>query len=440
MFISEHFNLTNTLGSVLTRSTRLYVHTPTRQHVDQMKEEKKTHVKANPFTRMPIFAEESSSLFVDRRDQLDRIDAFLRLHEKGTILIGGERGIGKTSLLYRVASKVSRQMLIVNITNYFFEPNRSEFLRNVALGIYHELERGGPSPFEEGQKRDDQTPRKEMRDKVLRALKADSAMLGPGIYRSTDSSFPGERPSVYDLESYLDRILEETAKVFGKLVIMIDDFDKIPPEDAAPLMMMTRPLLSQKGVFFIIVAGTNLWEVLGHEIQVARSISDLEILLEGLSREDLGLIVEKRLKEHGGPTTRDLFESDAFERILEYSGGNPASLIQVCSDSLDRAVRANTIVTNSQVEEAIKEKETSMLRSLDTEQLQLVDFIGRSGEVKASEPELGRILGLSRPRTSQILNQLGRWGVLTRRRRGRSVLYSLTDEMKSASKDMAKKQ
>jgi Cdc6-like AAA superfamily ATPase len=394
--------------------------------VKLMTAEKRLFLRSNPFVLTPILEKESTALFVNRTKEVDQAENFLNFHDMGIILIIGDRGIGKTSLLSKVASDMDKNTLVVPMTIHRFDPNRIEFLRGILLSILNELQNKIKSPVRGERSTNLENAYNETIEKILREL----SPLDLGFSQREQYVRTLIKPDIYEIESTLDAMLETLLKTFSKTIVIIDDFDKINPAVAAPMIMMLRPLLSRKNLFFILAVSKELWEYLGHEIQIARSISDLEILLQELTRTDLLQILERRLKFVEGPSLEELFDPVALDLITSYAQGNPRELISACSQALDIVANRGTAVTKSIADEVVTQREGLVLAQLDDRQIKILKYIGGKNEVRAGDPRTFELLNVSRSRSSTILNELAEKGMLLRRRKGRFFYYSIPETLK----------
>jgi len=381
-------------------------------------------LRFNPFSVGPISNDDLKTLFVNRHNELMAVRRFVRFRETGIVLVTGDRGTGKSSFLSKLAHDMDKDVLVVEMSVSHFDADKIGFLRGVLLTLLNRLESTEPAMVRQMRRRVEKVLyKREEKSREYRGAGAD--VLGVGREKEVTLMID---PDIYHIEEALQTTLRECTKRFGKIVMLVDDLDKISPDVASSLLLMVRPLLSIRGVFWVIVVGRLTMQHLAHEIEIARSISDLEILLGPLVRSDSIGLVQKRLARAGSSEINKIFHEDALEAILGLSNGNPRELIKICGDVLDDVLqKSRPKLEYSDVARVLEEQGATLFSHLQEREVGVLRFIGERGTVNAGDARLSDNLHLSRPRVSQILNKLCRMGFLVRVSTGKHVLYSISE-------------
>lgn len=278
---------------------------------------------------------QDQEMFFNRENVLAKI--INTLHEN-SIMIYGERRIGKTSLLYQLA----RQLREVDDPDYLFIP------------VYVDLEG---------------TPQEEMfhllMEEILRVLPAYLPDLPPTRFAASDRLEYNDRSFGHDLSELLERLGETTSRQV-RLILLLDEIDVINRYDSVTQQQLRR--------IFMRTFARNLGAVVAG-IQISKEWDRVESPWYNLFNEiELGplnddaarrLILEPVKGVYG-------FDPEAVELILDVSQGRPFYIQQHCLEAVNNMLAAGrTRVTLEDVEKAldtITSARTSQNSGLTTEQ------------------------------------------------------------------------
>jgi len=390
----------------------------------------------NPFSPAPIFGEGVGNLFVNRKEELQRANDFISFHEAGIVLVVGDYGIGKTSFLWKLAHDLADHALVANVVAYRFDLDKIGFLRGVLLTLLHTLKgRVKTTTFQRLQAKAEKvlyTREVTSREHIDTGL---TVALGLGREKEVKVVVT---PNIYDVQEVMDEILRESTKISRRVVLLIDELDKAPPEVASSLLLLARTLFGVPGVFLIAVVSKGTMEYLGHEIRVARSISDTEIVLSPLTTRDSIELVDRRLTSARAPTVAEMLDDPALRAILDYSEGNPSRLVGICSQLFSVLLKEKRLkITYSDIARIIDVRREGLMSQLVDREVKLLVTIEKRGRIRAGDPDIIKVLRVSRPRASQILRKLLQMGMLTAARDGKSVYYSVSRSIKPLLKSIA---
>jgi DNA polymerase III delta prime subunit len=379
----------------------------------------------NPFAIGPVEIDELDKM-VNREEETKRVQDFVRYHQSGTILLSGERGIGKTTILNKLSNTFRKEgTLTAMIGIYHFELDKVGFIAGILRSIVNELEKRG-------------TPVQKYRNKINRTLyeRQERVLFNDDQTISGRVSSDREvrtivRPDTYKVEEEARSMLIDITKTIGKLVLLIDDLDKLNEEGASAILLRTRPVLSIPDVFLIFSVSDYLMRYMGKEIKIARSVSDLEITLKPLTNSQLVEIIRRRLNREGISDVSQVFDEDALTSIIELSKGNTREFMSNCSEVFDMLLSNNlSRITYSDVMKSVQKKKESFISQLDEREAKVLKYIIERGRVRAGDSEVAAVLGVGRPRASQIFNNLTVRGLLIRESLGKYAYYVVPEEIK----------
>lgn len=385
-----------------------------------------TGLNHNPFVLAPLESNEQN-LMVDREEQVKKVGDFVRYHSQGTVLIIGDRGIGKTSLLNKLANLFHKEYNTVTsmIGIYHFELDKIGFIAGILQSIVNELEKKGINT-QKYQGIINQAIY-EKQERII--FNNNQGIIGRiGNDREIRTII---RPDTYLVEEKARTMLSEIAQTHGKIILLIDDLDKLNDEETSSILLQTRHVLSIPNVFMIFSVNDHLTRFMGKEIQITRSVSDLEITLTPLEYNELIEIIRRRLATTGIDDVHKVFNEEALKEIIELSKGNTREFIAKCSEALD-ILLSNSLscVDSSVVRKTISSQREALLSGLDGREVLALKYITDHRRVRAGDNGVTALLKVGRPRASQIFNQLQERGLLLRENLGRNTYYSVPEWVK----------
>jgi DNA-binding transcriptional ArsR family regulator len=159
-----------------------------------------------------------------------------------------------------------------------------------------------------------------------------------------------------------------------------------------------------------------------------------------MTKSDSVELIERRLKSARAPNASrtELFDEQALAAVLDYSHGNPRSLLVMCSRLFGALLKEKrSKITYSDIVRAMEEERKVRLSMLQDREVRLLRMIEEHGSINAGDAEISKVLGVSRPRASQILRGLLQMGILVMRRKGKFVYYSVPEALKPLSESAA---
>jgi type II secretory pathway predicted ATPase ExeA len=365
-----------------------------------MRNPARREVEDEAMNRVRILANPGYNDSFVRNRELASLLSFVRNRERGVALLIGERGSGKTAVLSALSRALKDECLTVTVPAYQIGTNhqgrRNDF-QAIAAAIDHELQ----------------------------------WHVTKGTKGSARSETEGQ--NIFETEERIHQLLEEATERFGKVVIMLDDIDRLDPNVGTPLLLSVQPMFNIKGVFVIVASSPGILDILGGEIRAARSISDLEVYMQPLSQKEMIEMLRRPL-EGSGKRIEEIFEPDALALIMAESRGIPREFQRLSVKSLERSLEeGSSRVTKSEVQGAIAEDLMVMLRLSSEKEFKLLQYIASHERVRAGDPGLERYLGVGRTRISQFLNHLTEMNLLLKKREKRFLFYQVPSVLVSSA-------
>ncbi len=262
---------------------------------------------------------QDSDMFYGRQDVQARIVNML--HEN-SIMIHGERRIGKTSLLYQIADQLRKA-------------DDPEFL---FIPVYVDMEG---------------TPQEELfhllMEEILRVAPSYVSSLPPLRFHSVPKADYTDRDFSYDMGDLLDA-LSAASKREVRLILLLDEMDVINDYDPVVQQQLRR--------IFMRTYARNLGAVVAG-IQINKKWDRVESPWYNLFNEiELGPLDEHEARRLILEPVKGIYsyEDAAVDTIMAASQGRPYYIQQHCLEAVNRMLAAGrTRVTKRDAEEALKQ-------------------------------------------------------------------------------------
>ena len=329
-------------------------------------------------TGRPLLASAlDEELFVDREHELEVLERASRARLNALVL--GDRGIGKTSLLHRLESRVVDQPEQVPV-------------------------------FVEGTRRVERP--EDLLLLVAARLGAGQAQLSP---LDELMQFVGKRPARTSTEAILTALTAIREGLGDASLRPLLILDELPSGEIAHVLFgQLRDELWSLPLTWVVAAEAG--EQAGYLRPPASAFFETVITIDPLTDEQALDLLRRRVPE-------DVSES-LLRDIVAAADGNPRRLINLVRDAVleGRSVAA-TAVSRARRDELADELGDAASRA--------VAYLDANGPASASDERMLAELGWSRSRATQVLRELERAGLASpmseRSDRGRRKVYALTE-------------
>ena len=304
-----------------------------KKEEDQMK--KKTGIIDEPIS------EESFDL-LDINLHADSLISFIKETETPiTIGVQGEWGSGKTSLIQSIKSELDKDTIYkqiwINAWEYSLLTNPDESLIKIVNRIIQEL-------LESDKKLSQHSKVGVVAKKVFAgALRIGAgAVGGDNAARAAKSLFDESGQNIsslrFQLNNLVDEIQNRNTNNFKKIIIYIDDLDRIEPKNAVILLELLKNIFNVRHCIFILAIDYQV-VVKGLEHKFGKPTVDNEWEFRAffdkiiqlpfvmpMSQYNIGKYVNKLLTDIGFTDGDGLDDHSITEIILTTIGGNPRSI------------------------------------------------------------------------------------------------------------------
>lgn len=270
--------------------------------------------KFNPYiSGEPIRRED---MFFGRADLLRRI---LHILHNNSIMIYGERRIGKTTLLYQLANRLRQD----SDPEYRFIPVLIDLEGTPEAALFHTLMEG-----------------------IVHGVRALLPELPPLLFRAESSQEYGDRDFSRDFSQLLAALRETTSKEI-RIVLLMDEMDVIDTYERIVQVQLRR--------IFMQDFAQNLGAVVAG-VQISKEWDRPESPWYNLFNEvELPPFSEEEARELITEPVKGVYRYDdqAVEQIIAYGEGRPHRIQQYCLEAVNHMLAARrTRVTLADVEAA----------------------------------------------------------------------------------------
>jgi general secretion pathway protein A len=269
--------------------------------------------REKPFTLLP----DPAYFYLSRQHRLALVHLeYGLLHRAGFIVISGEIGTGKTTLIKTLLQRLDNQTEVASIFNTTVGPE--EFL-NLVLQEF------------------DQDP------------------VGPG-----------RTEKLGRLNTFLiDRYAQDY-----RVVLIVDEAQNLSIETLEEIRLLSNLQTAKDYLLQIVLVGQpELRHKLSHPrmVQLAQRIA-VHYHLAALTEKETELYIQHRLEVASGErNTRNIFTEDALDVIFQYTQGTPRLINLLCDACLVYAYADEvSVITGAMVGEAVKSQEESGFSALST--------------------------------------------------------------------------
>ncbi len=269
--------------------------------------------REKPFTILP----DPAYLYLSRQHRLALVHLeYGLLHRAGFIVISGEIGTGKTTLIKALLQRLDKQTEVASIFNTTVGPE--EFL-NLVLQEFDQVPAG--------------TGRTEKLDRLNTFL--------------------------------IDHYAKD-----HRVVLIVDEAQNLSIETLEEIRLLSNLQTAKDYLLQIVLVGQpELRHKLSHPrmVQLAQRIA-VHYHLAPLTEKETELYIQHRLEVASGEgDTRNIFTENAMEVIFQHTQGTPRLINLLCDACLVYAYADEvSVITEAMVEEAVKSQEESGFSALAT--------------------------------------------------------------------------
>jgi len=348
------------------------------------------------FSNRPLFATQSDAeLFVDREKEIELILRSIAHHYN--VIILGKRGSGRTSLLHQIYYRISQEenLLPIPCDSQIFREHETNFLRMLISCTLTALERHGRRT--EG-----------ILEKATSVLAAVGTSWPASILKARQSLSSKEISSIEELDTLnsFENLLVELSDRYGQVVFLVDNLGEDIELFRKTFTSLRDYLWSLRAIFVVTADQSNEQSLLRPPIG---AFFETIVRLRNFTEEET---IEAL-------SARDLQDEDLASQIYAVSHGHPLTTMllarRVEQGELDRKELKR-----------LAERTVDLFSNLEGLEGRIVRYIAERGPVSASDKDFQRTMGVSRARLVQVLQRLEEESLITSRRRGRRVYYSLT--------------
>jgi Cdc6-like AAA superfamily ATPase len=335
-------------------------------------------LSANPFDFTPPdeFAL-VAKIFHGRSQELEI--ALPTLYEGRNVLIRGKWGIGKTALiktlLHRLQQEVAelKETMLVLYIGGIPKPTVIDFYRAVLLAVTKSITQHPDSwQSEAAQKIVDSLAGMPIdSSKIKQEGSISFGLFGYKISSEPNSTSGGEN----DVYQQLLYWLKEAADLYGKVVIAVDDLDKLNTPIVQEVLENSLELFRQgKGKRAFIMTGRGFTD-LQEATNFSLGIFSEDINLQRMSNTDLRQIVINYLNSVRQQPSESIapFTDEVLDRIIAAAQGTPRQLNNICEKVLRQAAMKKHLSIDLPVWQTIwQEIQTNIFRDLSPRQQRLL--------------------------------------------------------------------
>jgi GTPase SAR1 family protein len=299
-------------------------------------------------------------LFVDRDNEL--LEAIGALSRRINVLLLGQRGIGKTSFLYRVQRELrSRDLQVVYLAGHALAETAADLLSVIR---YHLAE-----------------PQTVTINPLANVV---SSLMLPRSVRVVPE---GER-MLQEVQGLRDALANRAKPA----VVLLDEMPS--KEEARKLFARMRDEVWRLPIAWLVAANNSDAET--YLKPPADAFFGRVIRLGPLSNEAIHKVLQLRVPD---------LDTSTIDTLVQQAAGNPRRLISLAQDVAVRGGSADRLAAEAQ---RIRER----LRDLGEPAQRLYAELEALGQASPSDEELLRRLGWKRSRAQQVMSQLEQAGLI----------------------------
>lgn len=395
-------------------------------------------LRANPFSTNPLLVKGGViplDCFYGRKEELERIWKLFRSEGGTRILVVGNPGVGKTTLVNFARAKA--------IENKFFSPfpeikvqpnwNGDEFVINTLAAIYSTLKLLGEKPATQKiiEKLKPLTDFYEIKNKQYSI----SVIGSGGGYGESRSLYKPAITSQFLLELFQECIEELKKAGYKEVILHYNNFELLEEEETKlkSLLNQIRDFLQTPNVHFIFVGNEGLAAIFQSLPRVSAIFQDTPIKLDPLSKTDLLSIIDRRVDTLRIPSLNVVrpCTNEAVALLYKLYKGNMRGIFNSLSTAILETVKDSPITLNEQhiktiLSSVAKKRFTARLSPTMQKVLHLLLELD-----EGTNKQLAQKLGMARQNVSKYLKDLSNEGcVFLAKSEGKEKFYAVSDWVK----------
>ena len=376
-----------------------------------------------------------------------QLEGILELNDNGKLLVAGQPGCGKTTLLLNVAQTLRKEGRIVAFVDLeaqttVLDLDSVEMHMAALAELLSEAHKSGAALSKDTlstcqawlRPLQPQSPIDPAIPSILAALKRQLSLVRDNSSLRTEMRDMAQKETEQkdELYTFLSRALRDLED--RRPVVILDGLDKVPPERARPTFLgrKMKPLAETPGAAVITVPLSIVYEPRFNVLSERYNNADTAVLpavrlwdfdAQGKkTRSEEGVsVLRKIISTRVDPIDPNLVLPDAVERAIVGSGGNIRDLARLLQNAVVKAfVRRGDFIETMDVEAAIADRRESFRRAFDPKFL----------------PILQRVRAESRLDESSELAQQLLYGLWVMEYRNGSAWYSLPEPVEQLLRHM----
>ncbi|MGC8955163.1 MAG: P-loop NTPase fold protein [Fervidobacterium sp.] len=283
-----------------------------------------------------------AKLLVNRQKEFQLVDLILNYQNYGIFGISGEPGIGKTTFINNIATKLyTIKIALTQRDNQ--DTILYDLLYNLAVQTQNDLEIS-----------------KKVKDWLVEEISYIKGLcLGISFIANADLSFQKQnspRFNYFKAKEYFNSIIKELIDKHGKIILVIDELDKESKKDVLLVLDNLKSELQKESIITLISLPYKIYkeykmdklQKLG-EGNLDNVLKDI-INLREFTNSEVKEIILRRLNNYV-----HLFENGALEIIADYSDGNPRDALWIAQKIVFEAMAENLErITHTYAKQSIK--------------------------------------------------------------------------------------
>lgn len=396
-------------------------------------------LKTNPFFTEALLLYggeiEIRAGFVGREDEVKRLQTFIGSRGAGRVLVTGDVGVGKTTLVNYVRALAPPKIFFTPLKEIQTQPEwtGSDFLLNTLSAIHttfkvkSELTLDNFTP----EVRNTLTLLFDIVEKKDKNFSLDILGTGGGYGSSTSVNVPA--PTLSSLHIFFEKVIQEIRKMgFQEVILSYNNLEIMDSMQMTRLFQSIREFIQTKDVKFIFIGGLSVNQVISKIPRVQSIMSESPIVLPCLTLREVKDLLAKRIHYLGvsGLQPMELYEDDVISKLYSLYDGNLRFILNSLSEAFNYILRDNPIVLTSEdliqiLPEIAKSRWLNKLTASEREVLFLILH-----EKETTNKKIAESLHRQRQNISPITNKLIDLCAIRSKMEGKVKFFSVEPSVK----------
>lgn len=313
--------------------------------------------------------ENVEKLFVNRDEEIKELNLAFEQLPGGFLAIGGERGIGKTSIIRAISKQLTKDKKTVFIEISIpqlekFQTSLLEILFKVTDFI---LENKFPKTLKEFAKKYDKkldkTPTKII-EGITKEISAKIPLLSLGGRRESEEITESVIKKHY--AKLYKELFTELKKHYSRVIIGLEDIDKLSDEEeATQVLSQLKSITLYPNVYWLCEISPRFSEM--YQVSLRRGFDNSSgithtisegIVLNKFTKKELENIITKRIEYFGKKNEhnfKNFFKKNAFNSLAKASYGNPRRMLVLLRKLFNLLGNENSPISTNKIEKALVE-------------------------------------------------------------------------------------